>query len=197
MDVILLERIEHLGTIGDVVAVRPGYARNYLLPQHKAVRATAENKARFDEQRAHLEARNAERRAEAETLAKDHPDLTVTLIRQAGEAGQLYGSVTARDIAVAVEETGLAVSRNAVRLQAPIKTLGLHTVSIALHPEVLLNVVVNVARSTDEAATQARTGLAAPAIGAEEDEDEEEIELEIDEITEVDEDAGADTAADA
>jgi|APTNR8051073442_1049403.scaffolds.fasta_scaffold12501_3 large subunit ribosomal protein L9 len=175
MEVILLERIEKLGRIGDVVRVRPGYARNFLLPQNKAVRATVDNKTRFEAERAQLEARNDERRGEAESLSGDVEGIIVTLLRQAGESGQLYGSVNARDIAAAVgEATGLSVNRQQVRLDQPIKAIGVHDVAIALHPEVFVHVKVNVARTEDEAALQARSGLpAAEAVLAAEEEDAE------------------------
>jgi large subunit ribosomal protein L9 len=167
MEVILLERVEKLGHIGEVVRVKPGYARNFLLPQKKAVRATENNRKRIDEQRAQLEAANMERRGEAEQHAGRLQNMNVTLIRQAGEAGQLYGSVNARDIAVAVAETSaLAVRRQHVRLTQPIKTIGLHAVAVALHPEVVVTVTVNVARSQDEADVQVRTGKAAAHLGA-------------------------------
>jgi large subunit ribosomal protein L9 len=161
MDVILLERVEKLGRMGEVVRVKPGYARNYLLPQKKAVRATEENRKRFEEQRAHLEAVNQERRTQAESQSSGLVGTTVVLIRQAGEAGQLYGSVNARDVAEAVSTVGHQVPRQAVRLSQPIKALGLHRVAIALHPEVVVDVIVNVARSPDEAELQMKTGRAA------------------------------------
>lgn len=168
MELILLERIEKLGKMGEVVRVRPGYARNYLLPQKKAVRATEENRKRFEEQRAHLEALNAERRAEAEALAGPLQGLSIILIRQSGEAGQLYGSVSTRDIADAVSETGVKVRRQQVLLNAPIKAVGLYEVPIALHPEVSVTVKVSVARSREEAETQLKTGTTAlsPAAAA-------------------------------
>jgi large subunit ribosomal protein L9 len=158
MDVILLERIEHLGQMGDVVHVKPGYARNYLLPRGKAARATDENRKRFEEQRAQLEATNLQRRGEAEVVAGKLEGVRVTLIRQAGEAGQLYGSVSARDIASAVTEAGFTVTRDQIRLKQPIKVLGLHRIEVSLHPEVFATVIVNVARSHEEAELQARTG---------------------------------------
>lgn len=162
MEVILLERIEKLGRIGEVVRVRPGYARNYLLPQNKAVRATAENRTRIEAEREQLEASNAERRAAAEGLSGGIEGITVTLIRQAGESGQLYGSVNARDIAAEVtKDAGVTVRRQQVRLDQPIKAVGVHPVAIALHPEVSVSINVNVARSLDEAALQARSGLPA------------------------------------
>ncbi|MBK8175008.1 MAG: 50S ribosomal protein L9 [Rhodospirillales bacterium] len=173
MEIILLERIEHLGQMGDAVRVKPGYARNYLLPTKKAVRATAENRKRFEAQRSQLEATNLERRAEAEAVAAKLDGITVVLIRQAGESGQLYGSATARDIAEAVSDAGFTVARNQIRLNQPIKSLGLHKVGIGLHPEVIVTVIVNVARTPDEAETQQRTGAAITRTGAERREEEE------------------------
>jgi large subunit ribosomal protein L9 len=167
MQIILLERIENLGQMGDVVRVKPGYARNYLLPQKKAVRATEENRKRFEETRAQLEASNLQRRSEAETVAAKLDGLFIALIRQAGEAGQLYGSVTARDVADAITAAGFTVGRQQIRLHQPIKALGLHTVKVGLHPEVVVSVVVNVARTPDEAEVQARTGTAVARTGAE------------------------------
>ena len=159
MDVILLERIEKLGQMGDVVSVRPGYARNYLLPQNKAMRATKENRERFESQRAQLEAENLERRGEAEAVAGRIEGLRITLIRQAGETGQLYGSVSARDLADSVTESGFTIDRGQVLLERTIKHLGLHTVRIRLHPEVIVPVVANVARSEEEAKIQEETGM--------------------------------------
>lgn len=158
MQVILLERVEHLGQMGEIVRVRPGYARNYLIPQKKAAPATEENQKRFEVQRAQLEARNLERRQEAETVAAQLNGLSVTLIRQAGDSGQLYGSANAADIAAAVTNAGFSVGRSQVRLNQPIKALGLHTVTVSLHPEVQVAVQVNVARTAEEAAIQARGG---------------------------------------
>ena len=160
MEVILLERVEKLGQMGEVVNVKTGYARNYLLPQKKAVRATDDNRKRFEEQRAQLEASNLERKAEAEKVAKPLDGMTVALLRQAGESGQLYGSVNARDIAEAVTKAGATIRRQQVWLNAPIKALGMHAVAVNLHPEVTIQVKVNVARSPEEAETQARTGRA-------------------------------------
>lgn len=160
MEVILLERIEKLGQMGDVVKVKSGYARNYLLPKKKALRATEENKRHFEGQREQLETDNLESRKEAEALGKKIDGLTVILIRQAGEAGQLYGSVNARDIATAVTEAGVSIVRQQVALAHPIKVLGLHEVRVILHPEINVQVVVNVSRSMDEAKTQAKTGKA-------------------------------------
>lgn len=169
MEVILLERVEKLGQMGEVVNVKTGYARNFLLPQNKAVRATDDNRKRFEERRAQLEATNLERKAEAEEVADPLKGLMVVLIRQAGESGQLYGSVNARDIAEAVTNAGATIRRQQVWLSAPIKTLGIHAVSVNLHPEVTIEVTVNVARSHDEAEIQARTGR---AVGRSDEEDE-------------------------
>jgi large subunit ribosomal protein L9 len=156
MDVILLQRVEKLGQMGDVVKVKPGYARNYLLPQMKAIRATKENLARFEASRAQLEAQNLKRREEAERVAERVAGLAVVMIRQAGESGQLYGSVTARDIAEACTQAGLSITRQQVVLENPIKSLGLASVRVVLHPEVSVTVTVNVARSPEEAEKQAR-----------------------------------------
>jgi large subunit ribosomal protein L9 len=156
MDVILLERIERLGQMGDVVRVKPGFARNFLLPRKKALRATKENKAVFDQQRVTLEARNVERRQEAQNLAERQKDLSVVIIRQASETGQLYGSIRTRDIADGVTEKGLKIDRSQVRLNTPIKTIGITKVKVALHPEVSIEVSVNVARSPEEAELQAQ-----------------------------------------
>jgi len=159
MDVILLERVAKLGQMGDVVKVKPGYARNFLLPQKKALRATEANKKHFETQRVHLEAVNLQRRQEAEAVAAKMKDFSVALIRQASEALQLYGSVTARDIADAVIAKGVKVERQQIELDKPIKTLGLHKVHVALHPEVSVEIGVNVARSADEAEFQAKGGV--------------------------------------
>jgi large subunit ribosomal protein L9 len=156
VELILLQRVENLGQMGDVVKVKPGYARNFLLPQRKALRANKINLAQFEQQRAQLEAQNIKRREEAERLAERVIGMTVVIIRQAGESGSLYGSVSARDIADASTAAGLTVNRSQVVLEHPIKTLGLAKVRIALHPEVLINVTANVARSPEEADRQAR-----------------------------------------
>lgn len=198
MEIILLERIESLGQMGDVVRVKPGYARNYLLPQKKAVRLTEDNRNRFDEQRAQLEAVNLERRTEAEAVGSKLDGLAVVLIRQAGEAGQLYGSVSARDIADAVTAAGFTVNRQQIRLQQPIKTLGLHRLGVGLHPEVVVQITVNVARTPDEAETQARTGAAVARTGAERrEEDEEALEEQMQAIFEAEaaEEAAQDLAS--
>jgi large subunit ribosomal protein L9 len=156
VQVVLLERIEKLGQMGQVVNVKPGFARNYLLPQKKALRATKENLAYFEKQRAQLEAQNLKRRGEAEEVAKTLEGLTVILIRQAGESGQLYGSVSARDIAEAVTEAGVTVGRQQVVLDHTIKTLGMHKLRVSLHPEVAVTVTANVAQSAEEAEMQAK-----------------------------------------
>jgi len=156
MDVILLERIERLGQMGDVVRVKPGFARNFLLPRKKALRATKENKALFEAQRTTLEARNLERRQEAQSLAERVKDLSVIVIRQASETGQLYGSIRPRDIADAIAEKGVNIERTQVKLDQPIKAIGITKVKVALHPEVAIEVGVNVARSPEEAELQAQ-----------------------------------------
>ena len=156
MQVILLERVENLGALGDVVNVRPGFARNYLLPQHKALRATDENKKVFEARRAEIEERNAEARAAAEKGGRKIDGKTYVLIRQAGEAGQLYGSVSARDIADAINAGSQKVARAGVVLDKPIKTIGMHSVKVRLHAEVVVTVSANVARSQEEADRQAR-----------------------------------------
>ena len=155
MQIILLERMEKLGQMGEVVRVKEGYARNYLLPQGKARRATEENIAMFDERRAQLEAANLDRRQDAEAVAKKLDGEVCVMLRQASEGGQLYGSVNARDIAVAVSEAGFTVERRQVVLDDAIKTVGLHPVRLTLHPEVAVTVTINVARSELEAASQA------------------------------------------
>ncbi len=175
MEVILLERIEKLGRIGDVVKVRAGFARNYLLPKKKALRATKSNLEVFERQRAEIEAANQTAKAEAEALAARMNDVHVVIVRQAGESGQLYGSVSARDIADALTEAGHAVRRDQVAIDHPIKTLGLETVRIRLHPEVSVNVTVNTARSLDEAEMQRQRGGMVSSLD-EEDEDEDEDE---------------------
>ena len=156
MEVILLERVAKLGQMGDTVRVRDGFARNFLLPRGKALRATKENKERFEKQRAQLEARNLELRREAEAVASKLDGQSFTVIRQAGETGVLYGSVSTRDLAETITSGGFTVSRDQVVLNAPIKTLGLHTVPVSLHPEVQVKVTINVARSPEEAERQAR-----------------------------------------
>ncbi len=165
MEIILLERVSKLGHMGETLKVKDGYARNFLLPRGKALRANTANKAKFEVQRADLEVKNAEARKMAEADAKKLDGKSFAIIRQAGESGQLYGSVSPRDIAdVASAESGVAVHRNHVELVNPIKIIGLHTVAVSLHPEVTVNVTVNVARSADEAAAQSRgESLTGPA----------------------------------
>ena len=176
IDLILLQRVDKLGQMGDVVKVKPGYARNFLLPQKKALRANKNTLAQFEGQRAQLEAQNIRRREEAERLSERMAGLTVVIIRQAGESGSLYGSVSSRDIADACGAASLTVNRNQVVLDQPIKTLGLTQVRLVLHPEVTLPVTVNVARSVEEAEKQARgeqVGLA----GEEDVEQDDQLEF--------------------
>lgn len=156
MEVILLERIRKLGQMGDIVTVKDGFARNFLLPQNKALRANETNKKRFEEERSQLEARNLELKGEAEQVGKKVEGQSFIAIRQAGDTGQLYGSVTSRDIAELITENGVAVDRNQVLLDRPIKVLGVHPVTISLHPEVEVSVDVNVARTEEEAERQAK-----------------------------------------
>jgi large subunit ribosomal protein L9 len=156
MEVILLERVEKLGHIGDVVNVKNGFARNYLLPNKKALRANEANRKLFEANRAKIEADNAEKRGAAETEAKSVDGKTVQLIRQASNTGQLYGSVSARDIVEALDAEGAKVTKSQVVLARPIKSIGMHDVRIALHPEVSVEVHVNVARSPEEAELQAQ-----------------------------------------
>tara|TARA_R110002110_G_scaffold62975_3_gene175307 strand:- start:1462 stop:2058 length:597 start_codon:yes stop_codon:yes gene_type:complete len=155
MQVVLLERVEKLGQMGEIVKVKDGYARNFLLPRKKALRATKANLVQFETQRAQLEARNLEARAEAEKVQTKIEGLTIIVLRQAGDTGQLYGSVTTRDIADGVTADGFSINRTQVALQHPIKNIGLHKVRITLHPEVVTLVTVNVARSAEEATRQA------------------------------------------
>ena len=156
MEVILLERVGKLGQMGEVVRVKDGFARNFLLPKGKALRATKENRARFDSMKVELEARNLEQRGEAQKVAGKLDGQSFTVLRQAAETGQLYGSVTPRDIAALVSEKGFAVNRNQIALNGPIKTIGKHMVPIALHPEVEAKISVAVARNADEAERLAR-----------------------------------------
>ena len=174
MDVILLERIERLGQIGDVVKVKPGFARNFLLPTKKALRATEENKKRFEAQRAQIEANNLSRRQEAEKISDKVNGLKVVIIRQASETGILFGSVSTRDIAEGVTKAGFTIDRAQVKLDKPIKTLGLHDVRVALHPEVIVKVTANVAKSEDEAAAQEKAG---GFISAQQAEDQAQADL--------------------
>ena len=171
MRVILLERVEKLGQMGDEVTVKDGFARNFLLPRRKALRATQANKAYFETQRADIEATNLAQRQEAEKVAEKIAGVSPVLLRQAGEAGQLYGSVTSRDIVTALDDDGFKVERAQVVLDRAIKTLGIHDIVVRLHPEVSEIIKVNVARSREEAEMQARTGTAVVS-GAEEEEDD-------------------------
>lgn len=223
MEVVLLERIEKLGQMGDVVRVKNGYARNFLLPRKKALRATKANLERFETDRAQLEATNLERKGEAESVSTKIDGESFVILRQAGEAGQLYGSVTTRDIASSVTEGGMTITRSQIVLDTPIKAVGLHEVRIALHPEVSVTVTINVARTEDEAERQARgeaVGAEAERLAAEEDalaaeevfEDEDLAQQAVDELEAVEEteetheraddagtedDAGAEDAGDA
>jgi large subunit ribosomal protein L9 len=156
VELILLQRVEKLGQMGDLVKVKPGYARNFLLPEKRAIRANKANVEKFEAQRAQLEAQNIKRRGEAERLAERVGGLKVTILRQAGESGSLYGSVSGRDIADACATAGLTINRTQVILGHPIKTLGLSKVHVVLHPEVTIDIIANVARSVEEAEKQAR-----------------------------------------
>jgi large subunit ribosomal protein L9 len=173
MQIILLERVPKLGQMGDVVTVKPGYARNFLIPTGKALRATKASIGEFEQRRSQLEAHNLERKQDAQAAAAKVDGQSVTLLRQASETSQLYGSVNARDVAAAFTEAGIKLDRQQIRLDQPLKTLGLHDVTVALHPEVEVTVKVNVARSQAEADLQA--GKAPPA---EEPEEERELTLE-------------------
>ena len=167
MQVILLERVDKLGTIGDEVSVKNGFARNFLIPQGKALLANDNNRARFEREREAIEARNAAARADAETSSATLQGTQLVLIRQSGDTGQLYGSVSARDISEAAKEAGHAVARSQVRLDAPIKTLGIFDVGVRLHAEVDVAIQVNVARSPEEAERQAAGENVIEAIAAE------------------------------
>ena len=170
MEVILLERVENLGVMGDVVRVKPGYARNFLFPNEKAVPASNENKASFENKRLEIEAKNIETKAEAEKVASKIKGEILILVRQAGDSGQLYGSVNSRDIKNTLKDMGYELDRNQISLNKPIKSVGIHNVSIALHPEIYVEVVANVARSEEEAKIQTETG---EAVIAEPEKDEE------------------------
>jgi large subunit ribosomal protein L9 len=172
MEIVLLERIEKLGQMGDVVQVKDGFARNFLLPRGKALRANKANLAQFETQRAQLEARNLELKNEAESVHEKLDGTAIVVIRQAGESGQLYGSVSPRDIAQGLTEASFSVERGQVVLAAPIKVLGLHNVSVKLHPEVTSTVVVNVARTVEESEMQAR----GEDVSAQNDDDEDDLD---------------------
>ncbi|UTW53863.1 50S ribosomal protein L9 [Kordiimonas sp. SCSIO 12610] len=191
MQVILLERVAKLGQMGDEVTVKDGFARNFLLPQKKAMRATEANKQFFENERARLEADNLARREEAEKVAGQMAGLKCVMVRSAGESGQLYGSVTSRDIAEAVTEAGVKIGRSQVVLDRAIKTLGLHDVVITLHPEVSETVVVNIARSEAEAETQFEIGGA--IVGGDEEEAEEEFVEDVAEEVEASEETTEET----
>ncbi len=180
MEIILLERVAKLGQMGDIVSVRTGYARNFLLPQGKAIRASDANKKRFEAERAQLEARNLEAKSEAEALKERIGEKTVIIIRAASETGQMYGSVSTRDISDALTEEGVSISRSQISLSRPIKAIGMHAVTVILHPEVELVVTANVARSQDEAERQA-AGEDLSRTNREEDNFEFEEDLELDE----------------
>jgi len=171
MQIVLLERIGKLGQMGDIVNVKDGFARNFLLPQGKALRATKANIAQFETQRAQLEAVSLERKTEAEAVGEKLDGQNFTAIRQAGDTGQLYGSVTTRDISEVVTENGFTIERSQLELTTPIKTLGLHAVSVSLHPEVLVSITINVARTDEEAERQ----LAGEDVTIEQEDDEYEM----------------------
>ena len=184
MEVILLERIEKLGQMGDLVKVKPGFARNYLLPQGKALRANKANMAKFEEQRGQLDAANLERRGDAEVAAAKLNGFTCNLLRQASDSDQLYGSVTARDIAGAASDSGVSIDRNQILLERPIKTLGIHPIRIALHPEVIVTIGVNVARTDEEAEAQMLASRQ-PAKSAEADGEDHAPEAEAPSVEEI------------
>ena len=176
MEIILLERVEKLGQMGDVVSVKPGYARNFLLPQGKALRANKGNLDKFETEKSQREADNLARRSDAETESGKMDRLAVSMVRAASEMGQLFGSVTARDIADAVTDAGFTINRTQVIMEKSIKTLGLHDTRVRLHPEVTVTVKVNVARSLDEAETQLRTGVAVTGLIDDYDDDDDIVE---------------------
>lgn len=199
MQVILLERVAKLGQMGDVVDVKPGYARNFLLPQNKALMASKANISAFEERKAELEARNLETRKEAEALAARLDGQQFVVIRQASDGGSLYGSVSTRDVADAAGEAGFAVDRKQVKIDRPIKDLGLHKVTVRLHPEVEAEIVLNVARSQEEADLQASGKTIQEAAAEEEAQAEFEISELFDDIggAQLDEGAESDDARDA
>ena len=184
MEIILLERVEKLGQMGDVVTVKPGFARNFLLPKGKALRATKSNREAFESRRAQLEADNVKRRDEAASIAGKIEGLSVILVRSASDMGQLYGSVTTRDIAEAVTAEGCTITKNQVRLDRPIKTIGIFDVTVSLHPEVSVVIQANVARSVDEAERQAQ-GID-PTVEQEPEDEAEEAFAQLDDEIEVD-----------
>jgi len=194
MDVILLERVAKLGQMGEVVRVKDGFARNFLLPEGKALRATKENKTRFDSMKVQLETRNLEAKAEATKVGEKVNGVEVVLVRQAGENGQLYGSVSTRDIAEALTNAGFSIARTQIVLNHPIKLIGLHAVPVTLHPEVEVSVSVNVARSAEEAVRQSRGEDLSTNRDDDEDEDDA-VDTSVDETSEeVAEDADVEQA---
>lgn len=172
MEIVLLERVEKLGKIGDVVRVKPGYARNFLLPQGKALRANKQNLAKFEAERSAIEAKNADAKKRAELLSETIGTFNVNIVRAASEMGQLYGSVTSRDISEAIVQAGYEVEKRQVVMDAAIKTLGLFHIKLALHPEVTKQIVVNVARSLEEAKSQLASGKAVVTETENKDQDE-------------------------
>jgi len=193
MQVILLERVEKLGQMGELVTVKPGYARNFLLPQKKAMRASEENIKFFETQKAQLEAANLKAKEEAEAVASKLEGTKVAIIRQAGDMGQLYGSVSTRDIASGITEAGFTVSRQQIILDRALKNIGLHDVAVKLHPEVIVNIVVNIARTEEEAKVQAETGSA--MVTSDDDEPVEEEEVAEEAVEETAEEAPAEEEA--
>ena len=190
MNIILLERVPKLGAMGEEVRVRNGFARNYLLPQGKALRASKENRARFEAQKAELEERNRERRAQAEAMSKRVSGKVFTAIRQAGQTGQLYGSVSTRDIADVLANEGVEIERRQVDMTRPIKGIGVHEINLVLHPEVIVPVLINVARTNDEAERQAK---GEDVLARERDGDDDDDEFDDDEDASADEDRTAPT----
>ena len=172
MEIILLERVEKLGHIGDVVKVKPGYARNFLLPRGKALRANRQNLSKFEAERSAIETRNADAKKRAELLSESIGSFNVNIVRAASEMGQLYGSVTSRDISEAIIKQGYEIEKRQVVMDAAIKTLGLFNIKLALHPEVNKQIIVNVARSLEEAKTQLKSGKAVITDPEKEDQDE-------------------------
>jgi large subunit ribosomal protein L9 len=191
MQLILLERVEKLGQMGDLVTVKPGYARNFLLPQGKALRANKSNRERFETERAQREADNLSRRSEAETEAGKMAGLAVNMVRAASEMGQLFGSVTSRDIAEAVSEAGFTITRSQVVMDKSIKTLGLTDTRIRLHPEVHVDIIVNIARSLEEAETQLKTGVAVTGGVQDIDDEDDNINVAVAAVEAVEEAASA------
>lgn len=194
MNIILLERIARLGQVGDVVRVKDGYARNYLLPNGKALRATAANMKEFESRRAEIEARNLEMQSEAQQVSERLNGQSVTMIRRAGQTGQLYGSVNTRDIASSLEETGFKVLRSQILLNEPIKKIGIHEITVALFADVSASVSVNVARSEDEAERQALGEDVSVADDSFDDEEEVAVDEDAPDLDEVFEEGAGETA---